>query len=266
MPLSGGHPLSVNFNAASSVDPNPCTTITTYTLDFGDGTPPVSQSTPNFPHLYNNPGDYPARLTVKDSANQVSNAVQVVIHVGSGQVQAAGVVSQKVHGAAGPIDLVLPTSGPPAIECRKAGDTPDPNVDYKLIFVFPNQIQSVGSISASSTGFAQPDAPTGSIGSDPRQYIVKLTHVPNKQYLTVTLNNVIDSQNLAGNVSATLGILVGDVDGSGHVDVGDIAQVQRQNSKSATASFRADVDASGHIDAGDIARVQQHNSEGLPPR
>ena len=72
-PMAGNPPLTVNFTGAASSTPNPCTTIASYTLDFGDGSAPVTQASPAFSHTYNNVGDYAARLTVTDSAGQVSD-------------------------------------------------------------------------------------------------------------------------------------------------------------------------------------------------
>jgi hypothetical protein len=81
-PLSGYAPLAVNFDASGSTDPFPCATISSYTLDFGDGSPTITQSTPTFPHTYNSSGDYAARLTVTDTLGQVStNPALVVISV-----------------------------------------------------------------------------------------------------------------------------------------------------------------------------------------
>jgi hypothetical protein len=83
-PTSGTAPLTVNFDASASSNTQSCNTITTYTLDFGDATTIEAQSTPTFSHTYNSAGDYTARLTVTDSAGLVSNPVEVVIHVTSG--------------------------------------------------------------------------------------------------------------------------------------------------------------------------------------
>lgn len=83
-PTSGVVPLTVNFDASASSNPQSCNTIASYTLDFGDGSSTVTQSSPAFGHTYNNAGDYSARLTVTDSAGHVStNPAQVPIHVTS---------------------------------------------------------------------------------------------------------------------------------------------------------------------------------------
>jgi PKD repeat protein len=82
-PMQGKAPLAVNFDASGShLSTGECGTLKTYTLNYGDGSPPVSQSSPTFMHTYQNPGDYPARLTVTDSNGLVStNVAQLEIHV-----------------------------------------------------------------------------------------------------------------------------------------------------------------------------------------
>jgi hypothetical protein len=44
----------------------------------------------------------------------------------------------------------------------------------------------------------------------------------------VGLNNVVDSQNNTGNVSAPMGVLLGDVDASGRIDSTDVYAVRQQ--------------------------------------
>jgi hypothetical protein len=64
-PSSGFAPLSVTLDGAGSSDPDG-EAISSYTFDFGDGSPLVTQSTPSVSHTYANPGAYNATLTVKD--------------------------------------------------------------------------------------------------------------------------------------------------------------------------------------------------------
>jgi hypothetical protein len=168
------------------------------------------------------------------------------------------IVSRKTHGTAGTFDIDL-TSGH-GIECRSGGT----NGDYTLVFTFINPLTTVGGASV-TTG-------TGSVsignidGKDAHNYIVNLTGVTNAQYITVSLSNVTDSaRNFSIAVPISMGVLVGDVNASGHVDAGDIGAIQQVNSQTANSTnFRADVNASGHIDAGDIGITQSHNSTGLP--
>jgi len=60
--------LTVNFTGAGSTDPDPGDSIASYTFNFGDGSPAVTQSSPTISHTYNKePGQYTASLTVTDS-------------------------------------------------------------------------------------------------------------------------------------------------------------------------------------------------------
>jgi hypothetical protein len=266
-PLTGPTSTNFSFDGRGSFEPSgACGVINSYTLDFGDGTTPQTNSTGMFSHTYGAPGNYPARLTVHDSIGHASvNVAQVVIAVTSGQIQLAGAVSRKTHGAAGDKDIVLALSGPPTVECRAPHDSADSTNDYKLIFVFPNELQSVGTISASATGTPQPNTPTGSLGTDHHQYIVNLTGVPNAQYLTVTLNNVHDLAGATGNVSVTMGVLEGDVNGSRVVTSGDTNLCKAQALQPITDSnFRMDTNASGAITTGDVNLIKQHALNQLP--
>jgi PKD repeat protein len=264
-PMSGPPALNVNFDASSSIDTSVCATIATYTLDFGDGSTPVTHSSPLFPHTYQNAGTYAARLTATDTAGRVSNSAQVVINVTSTQVQPTGVVSRKIHGNAGTFDITLPSTGV-GIEPRGPGATGTNGVDYQLVFVFPNTLSSVANVTASATGAAQPNPPSGSINpNNAHQYIVNINGVPNAQRLTVTLHNVLDSTGAAGNVSKTVGILLGDVNQNGVVDSGDVFLVRQKTGQTASASnFRQDVNATGVIDSGDVFVTRQHTATALP--
>jgi len=74
--------LTVNFNAGGSFDPDAGDSVVSYTFYFGDGSSPVTQSSPTISHVYNNPGTYHAALTVTDSHGQEStNAASVDIQV-----------------------------------------------------------------------------------------------------------------------------------------------------------------------------------------
>jgi PKD repeat protein len=119
-PLSGIAPLAVNFDASQSYTENPCALIASYTLDFGDGSPPVTQTSPLFSHIYNNPGFYAARLTVTDAAGQVSdNLTQIVITVAAGVQWSSATYSVGENG--GNVTLTA---------TRLAGGTGDVTVHY----------------------------------------------------------------------------------------------------------------------------------------
>ena len=94
---------------------------------------------------------------------------------------------------------------------------------------------------------------------------MNLTGVANQQYLTVTLSNVLDSQTNTGNVSGTMGVLIGDVNASGRVDSGDVSLVRQQTLQTITSTnFREDVNASGRIDSGDVSVARQQALTSLP--
>jgi hypothetical protein len=113
---------------------------------------------------------------------------------------------------------------------------------------------------------------TGSVASskidrdDAHNYVVNLTGITNAQYLTVRLTNVHDSAGNGSNaVSASMGVLIGDVNASGRVDSGDAFSVRQQVGQPATASnFRQDANTDGFINSADISLVISKSGTGLP--
>src|SRR5260370_1010174 len=101
------------------------------------------------------------------------------------------VVSEKVHGSAGPFDINLPlppTSSPRGVECRGTG----PTNNYTLVFTFTNNITSVAGASVTAHN---PSSGTGTVsgtlqGPGANQVKVNLSNVSTGQYITVMLNNV----------------------------------------------------------------------------
>ncbi len=79
-PTSGAPPLLVNFDGSGSSDPDAGDSLS-YTFDFGDGSAPVTQSTPTVAHTYNQLNKFTASLTVKDQLGFSSNPVTVQIDV-----------------------------------------------------------------------------------------------------------------------------------------------------------------------------------------
>jgi hypothetical protein len=166
-----------------------------------------------------------------------------------------GVVSRMTHGSAGSLDINLPLTGTRGVECRSSASLGAGN--YTVVFTFVNNVTSCGT--AGTVG--------GSVssGPDPNQCTENLTGVPNAQYTTVTLNNVLDSQNNTGNVAATMGVLIGDVNATGLVDGNDVSAVQGQARQSANSTnFRLDVNATGLIDGNDVSLVQSKTRTSLP--
>jgi hypothetical protein len=161
--------------------------------------------------------------------------------------------SRKIHGGT-PFDVDLLTT-PPGIECRSPGATGTPAVDYKIVFTFVNDLTSCGTASNGSL----------SNGPSSNQCTVDLIGVANQQYVTVTLNNVLDSQNNTGNLSATMGLLLGDVTGNKSVSNTDVASVKGQVSAPVTSSnFRNDVNANGVISNTDVSLTKGQVGTALP--
>jgi hypothetical protein len=169
-----------------------------------------------------------------------------------------GAVSRKVHGSSGTFDIGLPATGPIGIECRTGGQ----NGNYTIVFVFANPIVSVASATMTGTGSIS----NRSTGTDPHEYVVNLTGVTNAQRLTVNLKGVTDTVgNNTPKVSATVGVLIGDVNATGLVDGNDVSAVQSQTRQPITnENFREDVNASGLIDGNDVSKTQSHTRTSLP--
>jgi hypothetical protein len=81
-PTSGSAPLTVSFTGAGSSDHDQGDTIASYTFNFGDGSPLVTQASSTISHAYNSAGAFAATLKVTDSRGLIScNTAQVVVTV-----------------------------------------------------------------------------------------------------------------------------------------------------------------------------------------
>ena len=69
-PTSGIAPLTVNFSSAGSNDPDG--SIASYSWNFGDGSAASTSASPS--HVYQNPGNYTAVLTVTDNRGATGTA------------------------------------------------------------------------------------------------------------------------------------------------------------------------------------------------
>ncbi len=267
-PMSGPKNLVVNFDgSAPSKSHEPtgaCATINSYTLDFGDGSAPVTNSTGLFTHTYTTPSEcFPARLTVKDTAGLTSNTFQLCIAVSSTPPPLTRVVSEKTHGSAGPFDVPLqldPNTQPRGVECRTGGTAGN----HTIIFTFQNNLTSVASANVVSGPGSVVTAGTG-IGPAANQYTLNLTGVTDANYVSVALHNALDSAGNLGDVATTMGVLLGDVNSSGRVDAADVSLVRQQTLQTITTSnFRDDLNATGRIDAADVSIARQNTLHTLP--
>jgi PKD domain len=265
-PSTGNAPLSVTFDGSHSMEQpalSACYSINSLTMNFGDGSPSVTHDAahPTFTHTYNSPGDYPARLTVMDTAGQTStNMAQVVVTVNSAAApQLNSVVSRMTHGTVGTFDINLPLTGPAGIECRRGGQ----NGSYTMIFTFAHNLVSVGSVGVTNGGPAT--IGTSGIGPNPNQYAVNVSNVPNAQVLQITLVNAKDTTNAIGNVTGTMDVLIGDTNADRFVDSADISQTKSQSGNAVNGTnFREDVNVDGFLDSADIALVKSKSGTALP--
>jgi hypothetical protein len=80
-PTNGCSPLTVNFDGSQSFDASG-DVIASYTFNFGDGSPAVTQATPRTSYTYSTAGDYPASLKVTCARGMTSgNVAQAQIAV-----------------------------------------------------------------------------------------------------------------------------------------------------------------------------------------
>jgi len=262
-PLSGNAPLTVNFDGTASHEPfGACGTINSYTLDFGDGSTPATNSTGIFSHQYTTAGDFPARLTVSDTVGHTStNVAEVTVSVTS--LNLVSVVSRMQHGTiTPPFEVNMPLTGTRGVECRSSASLGAGN--YQIVFQFSSALTSVAGVSATATDGSHPTA-SGAIGLNNHEYVVNLSGVPNQQYVTVTLTGVAGAPNGGTVVGPQMGVLVGDTTANGLVNSSDVAQTQSQSGQVVTSSnFREDVTVNGAINSSDIALVQSKSGTGLP--
>jgi PKD domain len=265
-PQSGNAPLAVTFDASASNEPTgSCGTINSYTLDFGDGSAPITHdgAHPTFSHSYSNPGTYPARLTVGDTAAQVSTnpAERIIIVNSAASPQLTSVDSVMTHGNTGSFPVNLPLAGTRGVECRSSASAGAGN--YTLVFTFANNLVSVDSATVVD-GTATVNSTVAGPGAN--QYTVNLTGVSNGQYVTIGLVNAKDSTGAIGNIiGPQMGVLVGDTNANGLVNSTDVSQAQAQSGQAVTSSnFRKDVNANGLINSTDVSIVQSKSGTGLP--
>jgi hypothetical protein len=184
-------------------------------------------------------------------------ATEIAAHKGfveSIVMELVNVVSRKTHGNAGTFDIDLPETGAPGIECRTGG----PEGNYMLVFTFTNNVSVQGASVTSGSGSITNFTVVGN------QVTVNLTAVSNAQTIVVTLARVSDGLNTS-DVQATMGRLLGDVNGSGLVDGNDVSTVQSHTRQSVnSANFRCDVNADGLLDGNDVSTTQRQTRTALP--
>jgi len=166
----------------------------------------------------------------------------------------AGVVSRKLHAAAGSFDLPLslaPTA--PTVEPRQG-----PAATLVLSFDKP-----IASATAAVTAGAATLQGTTIAGSS---VILTLAGVADAQYVTLALANVtaVDGTT-GGTASVRVGFLAGDVNGSRNVSLSDLLAVNAALTQAVTAAnYLADVNLSGTMTLADKLTVSSKLTRVLP--
>ena len=162
------------------------------------------------------------------------------------------VVSRKTHGSAGTFDINLAL----ADECRSGGASND----YQLVFIFPVPVTFASAAVTAGTGSV-----SSSSGSGTTNITVNLTGVINAQLVSVTLYGVSDGGTGTANLTAQMGVLVGDTTGGGTVNSADVAQSKARSGTAVDATnFRSDVNANGTINDSDVSLIKSNLGTGLP--
>jgi uncharacterized repeat protein (TIGR01451 family) len=128
--------LTVNLDGSKSSDPDSGDTIASYTFRFGDGSTPVTQSSPTVSHTYRAAGTYHASLTVTDSrgaeSTNTTDAVVTVTPAADLAVKATGPATAK-NGSQATYTITVTNNGPAAATGVVATDKLPFKADFKSV-------------------------------------------------------------------------------------------------------------------------------------
>ena len=171
-----------------------------------------------------------------------------------------GVLSRKIHGAAGAMDLpvnyALPITGAITIEPRTMG------AGHTLVFQFDSTVTSVSGVTAQDAalnpvGTVLPPVPSGST------VLVTLTGVPDQTRVMVSIPTV---NGAASSAAAAIGFLLGDVSQTGKVTAADIEAVKTNRGNPVNVNTgKFDLNADGSITDADVTIVKSRSGLVLPP-
>ena len=171
------------------------------------------------------------------------------------------VVSRKAHAGIDRdifIDHTLAVGGNISTEPRTIG------AGHRIVFQFSGPISLTGMAGAVDSALV--DIGTASAAVNPlagNEVIVTVTGIPDNRRVTVSLTNV---NGVAIPFTASLGFLVGDVNGARSVNSSDISGVKARSGQNTDAlNFRFDVNASGAINSSDISAVKARSGLVLAP-
>ena len=163
-------------------------------------------------------------------------------------------MTERTHGAAGPFDLVTSTIPTNPTTDPRAG----PN--QNMVFTFDKPV--TGGAASVTEGTATAGTPIFKANT----MTVPLTGVTDKQYVTVAVSGVASADGGSGGTGVMrVGYLLGDVNQTRVVSVGDLGIVNAQLAQPVTsANFLKDVNASGTLTLADKGMTNANLSKGLP--
>ena len=166
--------------------------------------------------------------------------------------------SRKVHGTAGnmdmPITLNVPLAGAVSVEPRNIGS------GHLILFTFSSTVTTAGAATTTS-GVVSSVTVAGS------EIQVLVTGITDTNRAQISVSGVDPGLTAAGpaglTVTATIGFLVGDVNGSGKVDAADVSAVKARSGQTTDSSnFLYDINASGAVNAADVSATKARAASG----
>lgn len=208
---TGTSPLTVTLDASASTDSDG--TITSYTWQFGDGSADVVTTSPTISHTYNNPGDYVAKVIVKDDDTHTSTKA-VSIEVLQTVTGGPPVASLSVSATTGTAPLTVTFDGSASYDVGSGSI-----VAYRWKFGDISPVRIITDPQITHT-YTTPGVYTANME------VIDNSGEKSKKYITITVlpaNGATEGPPVANlSVSATTGTAPFSVtfDGSGSYDIG----------------------------------------------
>jgi len=172
-------------------------------------------------------------------------------------LQLTSAVSRKTHAGAGNMDLMLPLTGLPGVECRSGGA----GGGHTVVVTFANNVVSGSASVTSGMGSVE-----GSPSFSGNAMTVNLTGVGNAQTSGLTLHNVTDEfSQVMPDTALNVSFLLGDTNGDRSVNAGDALQTRNRAGQAAdSTNFRSDVNLDGLVNSGDTTVVRARSGDAVP--
>jgi hypothetical protein len=167
------------------------------------------------------------------------------------------VKSRKLHGAAGlcelPIDAGVAANGAISIEPR------NPAQSHQITFAFNAPIDSIGAVTGADESSAALPLTFAKSGAE---LTLILPPLGNGKRATLA---VAEINGIALNAAATVGFLIGDINGSRTVNAGDISAIKAiANRPYDVRNCLRDLNLSGQVDNGDLGVVKLRSGQTMP--